>query len=432
MRRVLAVALAVVAGAASLTACASDPAPTDVTVAWAPKGRAAVLVTWKDNGLPNRVTIEGVLSESPSYLKYIPAGEPNQWEIPTSAFPPDGNYKVAVGTGTSQGGVTSKLAKSPVFDTDGPVRPSAAAVAKQGRGVLIRWSVPVAPQDFTPNDPLDVKGKKTQRYVPMIGRPGKMLKVIGPATTSNRQVIKSIKPPYTFQLRTQNEWSTSIGGQVLGLTSSINAAVPRLAQFSVPIRVRGRVILHQVGCDLETPCTSKRATPAGVPVVVLTQVAPGARWTPAARGSTTAGGYYDIAVQTGGSRPYKIIVPENTKGSTQTGTSTSRPAYTKSVVRVASAGFANGNVATAKGSTVTVSVAVKPAMNTTVMLQAWNRQTRRWVDSKALPMRNGVAALAFKAAQPGDFVYRFAIPGAMMFGRPIDGTTTAQLQLHVR
>ncbi|WP_238154982.1 hypothetical protein [Kribbella soli] len=432
MRRVLAVALAVVAGAASLTACASDPPPTEVAVAWAPKGRAAVLVTWKDNGQPNRITIEGVLSESPSYVKYIAAGQPNQWEIPTSAFPPDGNYKVAVGTGTSQGGVTSKLTKSPVFDTDGPVRPSAATVAKQGRGVLVRWSVPLAPQDFTPNDPLDVKGKKTQRYVPMIGRPGQMLKVIGPATTSNRQVIKSVKPPYAFQLRTQNEWSTRIGGQVLGLTSSINAAVPRLAQFSVPIRVRGRVILHQVGCELDAPCTSKRATPAGVPVVVLTQVAPGSRWTPAARGSTTAGGYYDIAVPTGGSRPYKITVPENTKGGTQTGTSTSKPAYTKSIVRIASAGFANGNTATAKGSTVTVSVAVKPAMNTTVMLQAWNRQTRRWANSKALPMRNGVAALAFKAAQPGDFVYRFVIPGAMMFGRPIDGTTTAQLQLHVR
>jgi hypothetical protein len=432
MRRVLAVALAVVAGAASLTACASDPPPTDVAVAWAPKGRAAVLVTWKDNGRPNRITIEGVLSESPSYVKYIPAGEPNRWEIPTSAFPADGNYKVAVATGTSQGGVTSKLTKSPVFDTDGPVRPSAATVAKQGRGVLIRWSVPVAPQDFTPNDPLDSDGKKTQRYVPMIGRPGQMLKVIGPATTSNRQVIKSVKPPYTFQLRTQNEWSTSIGGQVLGLTSSINAAVPSLAQFSVPIRVRGRVILYQVGCDLDSPCTSQRATPAGVPVVVLTQVTPGSRWTPAARGSTTAGGYYDIAVPTGGSRPYKITVPENTKGGTHTGTSTSKPAYTKSIVRVASAGFANGNTATAKGSTVTVSVAVKPALNTTVMLQAWNRQTRRWVDSKALPMRNGQAALAFKAAQPGDFVYRFVIPGAMMFGRPMDGTTTPQLQLHVR
>ncbi|MFI5690785.1 hypothetical protein ACIA58_03005 [Kribbella sp. NPDC051586] len=432
MRRVLAVALAVVVGATSLTACASDPAPTDVAVAWAPKGRAAVLVTWKDTSRPNRITIEGVLSESPSYVKYIPAGDANRWEIPTSAFPPDGNYKVAVATGTSQGGVTSKLAKSPVFDTDGPVQPSAAAVAPQGRGVLIRWSVPVAPQDFTPNDPLDVKGKKTQRYVPMIGRTGQMLKAIGPATTSNRQVIKSIKPPYVFELRTQNEWSTRIGGQVLGLTSSINAAVPPLAQFSVPIRVRGRVVLHQVGCDLETPCTSQRATPAGVPVVVLTQVTPGARWTPAARGATTAGGYYDVGVPTGGSRPYKITVPVYSKGGMITGTSTSKPAYTKSVVRVASAGFAGGDTAKKAGSTVTISATVKPAMNTIVMLQAWNRQTRTWANLKAMAMRQGQTALAFKAGQPGDFVYRFVIPGAMMFGRPMQGITTAGLQLHVR
>jgi hypothetical protein len=432
VRRVLAVALAVVVGATSLTACASDPAPSDVTVAWAPNGRPAVLVTWKDTDQPNRITIEGVLSESPSYVKYIPAGDPNHWEIPTSAFPPDGNYKVAVATGTSQGGVTSKLTKSPVFDTDGPVRPSAAAVAPQGRGVLIRWSVPAAPQDFTPNDPLDIKGKKTQRYVPMIGRPGQMLKAIGPATTSNRQVIKSIKPPYVFQLRTGNEWSTRIGGQVLGLTSSISGAVPPLAQFSVPIRVRGRVILHQVGCDLQSPCTSQRATPAGVPVVVLTQVTPGARWTPAARGKTTAGGYYDVAVPTGGSRPYKITVPVYSKAGMITGTSTSKPAYTKSVVRVVSAGFAGGDTAKKAGSMVTISATVKPAMNTTVMLQAWNRQTRTWANLKAMAMRRGQTALAFKAGQPGDFVYRFVIPGAMMLGRPMQGITTVGLQLHIR
>ena len=103
MRRLLAVALAVVVGATTLTACASDPMPTDVQVGWAPAGRVAVVVTWKDTNAPNRITIEGVLSESPSYVKYIPAGDPNRWEIPTSAFPPDGNYKVAVATGTSQG-----------------------------------------------------------------------------------------------------------------------------------------------------------------------------------------------------------------------------------------------------------------------------------------------------------------------------------------
>lgn len=432
MRRWLAVPLAVLTGVTCLTACASDPAPTDVGVAWAPKGRPAVLVTWKDGGQPNRITIEGVLSESPSYVKYIGAADPNHWEIPTSEFPADGNYKIVVATGTSQGGVTSKPSKSPVFDTDGPVRPSTATVAQQGRGVMIRWSVPVAPQDFTPNDPLDVKGRKTQRYVPMVGRPGQLLKAIGPATTSTQQLIKSIKPPYVFQLRTQNEWSNRAGGEVLGLTSSISGIVPPKAQYSVPIRARGRVILHQVGCDLGSPCTSRRATPAGVPVVVLTQVTPDARWTPAARGSTTAGGYYDIAVPTAGSRPYKIIVPVNAKGGTFTGTSTSKPAYTKSVVRIVSAGFAGGNTALAHGSMATVSVAVAPAMNTTVMLQAWNRQTRRWMDAKALAMRGGRAALAFKAAQPGDFVYRIVVPGAMMFGRPLEGITTPGLQLHVR
>ncbi|HET6987297.1 MAG TPA: hypothetical protein VFI00_11810 [Kribbella sp.] len=427
-----AVTLAALVGATVLTACASDPMPTDVAVAWAPQGRAAVLVTWKDANAPNRITIEGVLSESPSYVQYLAAGDPNRWEIPTSAFPSDGNYKVAVATGTSQGGVTSKLARSAVFDTDGPVQPSAAGATPLGRGVLVKWSVPVAPQDFTPNDPLDVTGKSTQKYVPMIGRPGELLREIGPSTTSTRQVITSIKPPYVFQLRTQNEWSTRMGGQVLGLTSSISAAVPGLAQFSVPIRIRGRVVLQEVGCEPETPCVEQRTTPAGVPVVVLTQVTAASRWTPAARGRTTAGGHYDIAVPTGGSRPYKITVPPYSKSGQITGSSTSKPAYTRSVVRVAAAGFVGGETAKRRGSSVTVFATVKPAMNSTAVLQSWNRQLRRWVNVKATPIRQGRTALAFPAGQVGDFVYRFVIPGAVMFGRSMSGTITPQLPLHIR
>jgi hypothetical protein len=432
VRRLLAVGLALVVGATTLTACASDPMPTDVEVAWAPAGRSAVLVTWKDNNAPNRITIEGVLSEGPSYVKYIPAGDPNRWEIPTSAFPPDGNYKVAVATGTSQGGVTSKLARSEVFETDGPVMPNGAGATPKGRGVLVTWSVPSAPQDFTPNDPLDVKGSKTQKYVPMIGRPGELLHAIGPGTTSTRQVIKSIKPPYVFQLQTQNEWSSRLGGQVLGVTSSVNAAVPALAQFSVTIRIRGRVVLQTTGCEPETPCTPQRATPAGVPVIVLTQVTPGGRWTPAARGSTTSGGYYDIAVVTGASRPYKIIVPAYSKAGVITESSTSKPAYTRSVVRIQSAGFIGGETAKRRNSAVTVFASVKPAMNSTAMLQAWNRVTRKWVNVKATPIRQGQTSLVFTAAHAGDYVYRFVIPGAMMFGRPMNGTVTAQLPLHVR
>jgi hypothetical protein len=427
----LAVALAVLVGTTALTACQSDPMPADVTVSWAGDGRTAVQVSWKDDNAPNRITIEGVLSSSPSYVKYVAAGEANTWEIPTSAFPPDGNYRVAVATGTSQGGVTSKVARSEVFDTDGPVRPGGASATPQGRGVLMKWSVPVAPQDFTPNDPMDVKGPKTQRYVPMVGRPGGMMRAIGPGTTSTRQVINSLQPPYLFQLRAQNEWSTRIGGEVLGLTSSINGVVPALAQYSVQVHIRGRVVMQEVVCDAESACVQRRATPAGVPVVVLTQVTPGARWTPAARGSTTAGGHYDIPMVNGPSRPYKITVPAYTRVGVLTGESSSRPAYTKSVVRVATAGFVGGP-AKRRGDNVMVYTTVTPAMNSTAILQSWNRQTRKWVNLKAVPLRKGQASLLFKASQAGSFSYRFVIPAAMMFGRPMNGTVTPQLPLNVR
>jgi hypothetical protein len=427
----LAVALAVLVGTTALTACQSDPMPADVTVSWAGDGRTAVQVSWKDDNAPNRITIEGVLSSSPSYVKYVAAGEANTWEIPTSAFPPDGNYRVAVATGTSQGGVTSKVARSEVFDTDGPVRPGGASATPQGRGVLMKWSVPVAPQDFTPNDPMDVKGPKTQRYVPMVGRPGGMMRAIGPGTTSTRQVINSLQPPYLFQLRAQNEWSTRIGGEVLGLTSSINGVVPALAQYSVQVHIRGRVVMQEVVCDAESACVQRRATPAGVPVVVLTQVTPGARWTPAARGSTTAGGHYDIPMVNGPSRPYKLTVPAYTRVGVLTGESSSRPAYTKSVVRVATAGFVGGP-AKRRGDNVMVYTTVTPAMNSTAILQSWNRQTRKWVNLKAVPLRKGQASLLFKASQAGSFSYRFVIPAAMMFGRPMNGTVTPQLPLNVR
>ena len=428
----LAVALAVLVGTTALTACQTDPMPADVTVSWAGDGRTAVQVSWKDDNAPNRITIEGVLSSSPSYVKYVGAGEPNTWEIPTSAFPPDGNYRVAVATGTSQGGVTSKVARSDVFDTDGPVRPGAASATPQGRGVLMTWSVPVAPQDFTPNDPMDVKGPKTQRYVPMVGRPGETMRAIGPGTTSTRQLIKSLQPPYLFQLRAQNEWSARIGGEVLGLTSSINGVVPALAQFSVPVHVRGRVVMQEVVCEAETTCVQRRATPAGAagrgadPGHAGCPLDPGGpRYRRRPAGTTTS------RWSTARAGPYKITVPGYTRVGVLTGSSSSRPAYTKSVVRVATAGFVGGP-AKRRGDNVLVYATVKPAMNSTAILQSWNRQTRRWVNLKAVPIRNGQASLLFKASQAGSFAYRFVIPGAMMFGRPMNGTITPQLPLRVR
>jgi hypothetical protein len=430
-RNVLSTALAVGIGASALTACSADPTPTKVTVAWADETRQAVQVSWHDENAPNRITIEGVLSSGPAYVKYLAENEPNTWTIPASTFPPDGNYKVSVGVGTSANGMTSKLASSPVFDTDGPVRPGGATATPTGkRDVLIRWTTPAQPQDFSPNDPLDVTGR-TQYYVPVIGRPGQPLRTAGPATTSTRQVIKSLKPPYVFQLRAQNEWSTAVGGQITARTSSTSATIPALAQYGVPIRIRGRAILQQVVCADEGSCVQQRTTSAGLPLVVLTQVTPGARWTPAARGTTTSGGHYDIPVATGASRPYKVILPDYSQLGSVASQSTSKPQLTRTVVRLQTTGFLGG-ASKKRGQNATVIVVVKPAMNTTVMLQAWNRQARRWINVKAVPMRRGQAALTFKTAKPGITVYRFVVPNAMLLGRPMLGKVTQNLPLSVR
>jgi hypothetical protein len=430
-RSVLSAALAVGTGACLLTACSSDPTPTKVTVAWADSSRQAVQVSWHDSDAPNRITIEGVLSTNPSYVKYLAANEPNTWAIPASAFPPDGNYKVSVGVGSSAGGLSSKLASSPIFDTDGPVRPSGATATPTGkRDVLVRWTVPPQEQDFSPDDPLDVTGR-TQLYVPVVGRPGEPLRTAGAGTTSTRQVIKNLKPPYVFQLRAQNEWSTAIGGQISARISSTSAAIPALAQYGVPIRIRGRTILQQVVCADEGSCVQQRTTSAGLPLVVLTQATPGARWTPAARGATTSGGHYDIPVSTGASRPYKVMAPDYSSVGSVAAQSTSKPQLTRTIVRLQTTGFLGGAMKK-RGENVTAIAVVQPAMNTTVFLQSWNRQARRWVTVKAVPMRKGQAAIAFKAAQAGIFVYRFVIPNATLLGRPLLGRITQNLPLSVR
>jgi hypothetical protein len=71
-------------------------------------------------------------------------------------------------------------------------------------------------------------------------------------------------------------------------------------------------------------------------------------------------------------------------------------------------------------------------MRTTVMLQSWNRQLRRWNNVKAIPMRKGQASYAFKVATPGIFVFRFVIPNVMLLGRPMLGKVTQNLTLSVR
>lgn len=429
-RAVLSTALAVMLGAATLTACTNDPTPSDVKVAWADDTRQAVRVSWKDSGAPNRITIEGVLSTNPSYVQYVGEKAANSWDIPASTFPPDGTYKVAVGVGTSTGGLTSQLVRSDVFDTDGPVRPGSATATPTGNDVLMRWDAPARPQDFTPGDPLDVTGN-TQQYVPVVGRPGEPMRPAGPATTSKRLVIKNLAPPYLFQLRAQNEWTSTVGGQISARLSEATAAIPTLAQYGRTLTIRGRVVLQEVTCPAEGRCVQQRATASGLPVTLMTQVLPRGRWTPAALGKTTPGGHFQVAVVNTATRPYRIDLPLYTKVGMMAAATSSKVQLTRSVIRVQTAGFVGGG-SKKRNENATALIVLQPAMRTTAMLQVRQRGTSRWLNARAVAIVNGAGSYTFKAAALGVWNYRFVLPQATMLGRPLYPVITQNMTLSVR
>jgi hypothetical protein len=427
MRRVVAVALALLAGGSALTACSSDPMPTGVSIGWSDKSHQAVQVSWKDSDAPNRITIQGVVSTSPSYVKYLPAGEPNTWAIPTSAFPPDGNYKIAVEIGTSIGGVSSKAALSPMFDTDGPQRPSDAVAVPSGRDVVVSWKVPPPEPDFSPGDPLDVP-HDSQLYVPVVGTPGQPFRDLGTGTTATRQVVKNLRPPYFFQLRATNEWTSLTGGAIAARTSSTSIAVPTLWTFGTQMLVRGRTVQQEISCA-ESRCAAQQTTAAGLPVVVLAQSKAGGPWVQVGRGATQLGGYFEIRTTVAGTRNYRAYVPLASRAGALSTASSSKASLTRSRVQLTNAGYAGGNVRN-RNDVVTAVVTVRPAGIPAAILQFWNGKA--WASVKAVPITNGRASLAFKAIKPGVFAYRFLVPGTRYEGTPVYGTATGSMVLRVR
>ncbi|WP_112248309.1 fibronectin type III domain-containing protein [Kribbella monticola] len=427
MRKVPAVAFALLLGASTLTACSSDPVPTGVTIGWADNTHQAVQVSWKDSDAPNRITIQGVVSTSPSYVKYLAASEPNTWAIPASAFPPDGNYKVAVEIGTSIGGVTSKAALSPMFDTDGPLRPTDAVATPTGNDVVVTWKVPPPEPDFSPGDPLDVP-RGSQLYVPVVGTAGQPFRVVGPGTTTTRQVVKNLRPPYYFQLRATNEWTSLTGGEILGRTSSTSLAVPTLWTFGLSMPIRGRTVQQEISCA-ESLCAARRTSSAGLPVVLLGQSKAGGPWVQVGRSVTQLGGYFDVRVNASGTRNFRAYVPLTSRVGNLSTASSSKPALSRSKIQIASALYSGGNVRN-RNDVVTAVLAVRPNMNQQAIFQFWNGKA--WVSIKQTPIKNGRAALAFRATRPGMFAYRFLVPNTQYLGMAVYGTATGSLVLRVR
>lgn len=413
--------------AGSLTACTSEPAPTDVAVAWADASHASVRVTWKESGdQPNKISVEGVAAAAPDIVQYIPAEAANTVLLRALDFPKDGTFRVSVVIGSLSGGITSKAALSPMFDTDGPAAPVLGSVSSVKGGVLVNWRPGQAGEDFTPGDPLDVK-KPVITFGAMVNGAGAQgLKPLAAAGRTQRQLIKGVRPPYLFNVRAVNEWGSTYGASVVADTTTTSAAYPRLTVFSLATPIRGRVTRHRLTCHDGT-CAPVAMPGPGLPVVLQARADASKPWAAVSSTRTRAGGTFYFAPRSPGARQYRAVATTYTGSPWMAFGSPAAPGSIGSRVRVWTR--FDHNVVRYK-QPVTAVVRIWPSVSTRAVFQRWNG--RNWVSVKNVAIRNGVGSYRFSALMRGSYGYRFAVPTVRYAGRPVVGYSTVSMVLTTR
>jgi len=407
--------------------CTLEPAPAAVTIGWSDSSRRGITVSWDESGdVPNKISIEGVVTASPAYLKYTKAGEPNTVTLPRSAFPVDGNYRIAVTHGTPAGGSVSRPGYSPMFDTDGPVAPTVVSALRSGNAVLVRWRAGSQTEDYTPGDPLDLP-KAKQLFSPAVGRAGKALQILGRNTSATQRLLKNVRPPYRFQVLAANEWGSVWGAEVTADTTAVKVQIPATAAYGLSTVVRGQVTQNRLVCQTERCTVQPVPASAGLPVVLHARDRESGPWRAVGHATTKVGGYYVISGPSPGTRMYRVVAPTTIRAAASISVgSTSAARVTRVSVRLMSAGFSGGNTKR-RGQAATAVVGFAPAVNGRAMLQFWNGT--RWVNARWVPVRAGRASATFGATRPGVAGYRYVIPPVVYAGRPLAGINTGSFVL---
>jgi hypothetical protein len=412
----------------SLTACTSEPAPTDVTVAWADATHQQVRVTWKESGdQPNKVSVDGVAAAPPDIVQYLSADTPNTTLLRALDFPKDGTFRISVVIGSLSGGITSKPGLSPMFDTDGPAAPVLTSVGtRRDGGVEVAWRPGSQAEDFTPGDPLDVKGLITT-FVPTVNGAGPYQgRPLAAAGRSQRQVITGVDPPFLFNVRAGNEWGGSYGASVVADTTTTTAVYPRLTVFSLATPIRGRVTRHRLVCH-DGACAAAAMPGPGLPVVLQARTAESKPWAAVATTRTRAGGTFYFAPRSPGVRQYRVVSATYTGSPWMAFGSRSGAGVIGARVRV----WSRFSAPVARyRQQVTATVRIWPARSVRTTFQRWNG--RGWVNVKYVAVRNGVGSYRFTALMRGSYGFRFVVPSVTYAGRTITGYSTRSMVLTTR
>jgi hypothetical protein len=390
-----------------------DPAPSNVRISWKDDTFQHVRVTWEeDEPRPNVIVLRHRGGQARYLPVYLAADAPNAVDVPAVsvrdlAWTEGGTpleFEVAVGTSA---GTTSPIAVTEAFDASAPLPASVVSTAMSGASTLtVRWAPAAAPADETPGDPLDRTVPLTYQASYRLSETGQETQ-LGQRSAATQVTFTSPKPSFHFSVTVFNEW----GGQYPG--AGVDAEGAKLTA-NVPAWA-----VYQAG----SPKITGTYSPVEQPRQVILQArnSPTSPWYVVATDAFT-GGKYAFPLGTGGSRQYRVVVPN---ASYHGGVTLSYGAYTapaSSTTQLrATAAFRWTQVRV--GTTNEARLTVGPGVTTTATLQRWNGAT--WTTVGPVAVRNGQGTGYIRTVTPGRTAYRYYVPASTFGGASFAAAYTA-------
>ncbi|WP_249997889.1 hypothetical protein [Actinoplanes sp. M2I2] len=279
----------------------SEPAPTNVTLAWTSDARTEAVITWDEAG-DARTRLEliggGGISMQP---KFVEAGRPNRTPMWGGLF--GANFRVRVTVVDADGNALSEPADSPEFDTDQDPAAVVTSVVPRADGTILMTWKPGEYTDPNPGDPLDTPVVPV-RYIPVASQPVYTdYDHLAEPTTATSFVIPKRPTPLAVGLRTApNGWFgyTGVSVPVDGGRLTVKA------RTGAKLTVTGKAIKLTRACDL----SACEAFVWDNPDRRLTlQRRAGATWTTVATTVSRADGTYTFTTARAGAGAYRVLAP---------------------------------------------------------------------------------------------------------------------------
>jgi hypothetical protein len=299
-----------VTGVPSALLAPTEPAPTDVAVAWATPAHSEVVVTWNETGdVRNRVIVvlaDGTLPGTETGTIVEP-GQPNRIPLPSFNRIDSTGMRVAVTVVDAEGNDVSERGLSPVFDTSPPPEPVIqTAVPREDGTIAFSWRAGVE-EDSTPNDPLDYPDPGIFQPFASVGQLNDWEPLAEPGTATSF-VVPDREKPVNLVVRT----APTAFGQGSTLTrvrgTEVTATIPKTAPTGGKLTVTGKSVNFVRLCD-PGPCYHQPGPDANRLLRLESRTGSSAAWQPVATTRTGKDGKFTFRATFPGTRDYRVVAP---------------------------------------------------------------------------------------------------------------------------